>query len=87
MNKFVFRNQEISCNKYYISNALIFEFGEGEFIDTNGDNFFIHCEYNGSEFKFLIYFENVVINTDENYLSSNEKEQIKEYIKMLYKNK
>ena len=86
MEKFIFKNKETSYNWNWLDeNTFILDFGDGEFIDADGDSFFIHCEYHldNQKFIFEIYWEDFIMEADENYISDSDKEYIKQFIRKL----
>lgn len=82
-----FRGQVIDYECYW-SNNLTFClcFGEGIFTDSDGDNYFILCEYHKdvNRFVFVAYFEDDCVNISDftkeyqaEYLTDSEQEMIK----------
>lgn len=86
MEKFIFKSKETSYSWNWLDkNTFVLDFGDGEFIDSDGDIFFIHCEYHldNQEFIFEIYWEDFVMEADKNYISDSDKENVKKFIKQL----
>ena len=86
MEKFIFKNKETSYNWNWLDkNTFVLDFGDGEFVDADGDSFFIHCEYHldNHTFIFEIYWEDSVMKADENYISDSDKEYVKQFMKKL----
>lgn len=83
------------CNAYWNDHtSFALDIGDGELIDKNGDDYFIHCEcncYDGTwYYVFEIWFENDVCNIfdiseDERdeYLTETEMEELREIISNL----
>lgn len=88
-HKFIFRGKE----RYYDYNwidkdTFTFCFGDGEFVDKDGDKYFILVEYHENEnaFIFEIWYEYQVIPADENYLTDLEKSKIINFMSNLVNN-
>ena len=65
---FKFRNQRVSFEYHWLDdNTFIFQFGDGELTDPEGDNYFLHFEYHLMENKWIItiWWENENICIDE----------------------
>lgn len=66
MRKFVLKNQKIGYSWYWLDkNIFVFDFGDGEFTDVEGDDFF-HYEYHldNNNFIFEIYWEDSFMSAD-----------------------
>lgn len=87
--KFIFKGEDISYNYCWLdSDTFVFEFGDGKFIDTDGDNYFFHCEYHLSNKKYLfeIWWEDDIKFADINCMSNSEKEEIIQFMQVLMNN-
>lgn len=89
-NEFYFREQKISYRwKWYDNNTFIFEFGDGEFTDSDSE-YFIHFEYHVEDREWIIEIwwqdDNININeldkfdADE-YITEKEIKEVKKFAK------
>ena len=86
MEKFIFKSKETSYSWNWLDkNTFVFDFGDEEFIDAEGDNFFFHCEYHCQIQKFIfeIYWEDSMMEADKNYISDFDKEYVKQFMGQL----
>lgn len=92
MNKFDFRGRKISYQWNWLDDdTFIFQFGDGEFEDLEGD-YFIHFEYHVADDEWLITIwredDNININeldkcdADE-YITETEIEEVKKIARRL----
>lgn len=95
MNKFKFRNEEVSymC-AWSDSDTFGFDFGDGEFTDSENMDYFIRFEYHVKEDEWIveIWWENDSINIDEldksdadDFITEQEIEEVKEFARQLIK--
>jgi hypothetical protein len=92
MNKkmFIFRGKETSYDYGWTDDiTFTFDFGDGDkdFVDDDGDEYFIHCQYcadpncdHCDSFWFGIWWEHDSTEADEPYLTAEEKEEIKQFM-------
>lgn len=89
MNKrFNFRNTECWLETRWIEGIFHFNFAplENDFIDDNGDTFFIHCTYEPKEENKIWFSHWYEYDCTEAFsLTENEREYIKEEIYKLIK--
>ena len=97
MNKqpFIFRGKETSYDYGWSDSVTFtFDFGDGDedFIDSDGDKYFIHCQYCADpncdyydSFDFGVWWEEDSSEAFEPYLTDKEKEEIKGFMKELMK--
>ena len=93
--QFIFRGKETSYDYGWTDNTTFtFDFGDGDedFVDGDGDEYFIHCQYcidpscgHCNPFYFGIWWEHDSTEADEPYLTIEEKEEIKSFMKELMK--
>lgn len=91
MNKFNFRNQEVSyMHSWSDDDTFGFDFGDGEFTDSEGMDYFIRFEYHvaNNEWVVEIWWENDSINIDEldksdadEFITEQEIEEVKKFAK------
>lgn len=48
-----FRNRGVSYSAGWQDGLYVFDFGDGEFVDSDGDSYFIHVEYNPDKNKWI----------------------------------
>lgn len=83
---FIFRGEEMYYDYEWTGHdTLSFFFGEGYFVDDNGDDYFINVEYltDADSFVFEAMFEHDCCFATEEHLSEQDKEEIKMFIKEL----
>jgi hypothetical protein len=90
MNKpFIFRGKETSYSYEWTNeHCFTLNFGDGDkdFIDADGDSYFIHCQYEDdtdSKFFFEIWWEHDLTEVDYTMVTENEREHIKQFMKDL----
>ena len=84
---FNFRGNEEYYYSHWKDNTLFtMDFGDGKFIDEDGDSYFIHCEYckEDNSFIFEVWFEYDTINIEDmvqtgadKYITAEEMKTIK----------
>lgn len=85
-HEFIFRGEEMYYDyEWSDPDTFSFFFGEGWFVDDNGDDYFINVEYlvDADKFIFEAMFECDCCFVTEEHLSEHEKEEIKKFIKEL----
>jgi hypothetical protein len=91
VDKFFFRGKETSYDYEWTNDhCFTFSFGDGDnnFIDDEGDCYFIHCQYEddtGSKFFFEIWWEYDLTEADYETVTEEEREYIKNFMKELIK--
>ena len=82
MKVFIFRGKEISYDyEWTHEHCFTFDFGDGEFVDDEGDSYFIHCQYEDdtdSEFFFELWYEDDL--TEADIITDDEREYIKHFM-------
>ena len=91
--EFVFRGKKCSYGYRWVSdNEFWFDFGDGEFVDNEGDGYFVHCEYledankKRTVWSFERWYEGEVVDACEYFddrLTIEECEQIKAFMQTL----
>ena len=91
--KIKFRDKEIFYNYHWIDeNTFIFDFGDGEFVDSEEHDYFIHFEYHLDNDKWIveIWWEDDNLNIDEfdesdadEYIMEHEIEEVIEFAEQL----
>lgn len=99
MNKktFIFKGKETSYDYAWFGNTFSFNFGDGDkdFVDSDGDEYFIHCQYcaepncgHVDPFCFGIWWEHDSTEAGYDELTEEEREYIKEFMfELMYVNK
>lgn len=79
------KGKEVSCMHHWLDdNTFVFDIGDGDLTDSNGEDYFIHAEYHTDEDKFVfeIWWEDDyyldVNDCQEELLTEHEMEVIKE---------
>ncbi len=84
--------RKLKGNSYWKDNtSFVFDIGDGELSDKNGDNYFIHCEYNCDNgrwhYRFEIWFEDdncsiydIPKSERDEYLTETEMEELRAII-------
>lgn len=88
---FIFRGKETSYVYAWMDNVTFtFDFGDEDFIDGDGDKYFIHCQYCADPnckhyglFDFGVWWEDDSAEAHEPYLTVEEKEDIKKFMMSL----
>lgn len=92
MNKkpFIFRGKETSYDyEWNDDTTFTFDFGDGDedFVDDDGDEYFIHCQYCADQncdhcdpFYFGIWWEHDSTEADDFFITAEEKEEIKQFM-------
>lgn len=86
MKKFIFRGKETGYAWHWMDkNTLVFDFGDGEFTDAEGDAFFMHCEYHADsgESVFTVCWDEDSMEAGPDYISDSEKEYAVQFMKYL----
>lgn len=86
MNTYPFRGKQLSYDLHWLDDfTFIFDFGDGDLYDEDGDSYFIHCEYHTDDdtFEFEIWYECCTIdfNPSNEFLTLEEKEEIMKFMK------
>lgn len=84
--KFVFRGKEMYYDYEWSDNdTMSFFFGDGWFVDDDGDDYFINVEYlaDVDKFTFEAMYEHDCCFVTKDHLSESEKEEIKKFIREL----
>lgn len=91
MEKLNFRNQEVSYIYHWLDDdTFIFDFGDGEFTDSENLAYFLHLEYHvkDNEWVIEIWWEDDTLGIDEldkmdsdEYITEQEVEEVKEFAK------
>lgn len=88
LSKFDFRNKQVSYDYRWLDDdTFIFEFGDGEFVDSEGYDYFIHFEYHVSDDKWIIEVfwdsdsEIVGFDGSDEYITGQEVEEVKKFVK------
>lgn len=91
MNKFNFRNQEVSYTTSWSDDDTFgFDFGDGEFTDSEDMDYFIRFEYHvaDNEWVIEIWWEDENISIDEldksdadEFITEQEINEVKEFAK------
>ena len=84
--KIDFRGKKIDYFYDWIDNVTFrFDFGDGVFIDKDGDSYFIHVEYHKDtdEFIFEFWYEDDYIPAPEEELKAEEREYLKTFISLI----
>lgn len=94
--EFVFRGKKCLYGYRWVGDSEFwFDFGDGEFIDNEGDEYFVHCQYledankKHATWRFERWYEDTVVDACECFddrLTINECEQIKVFMQMLMGN-
>lgn len=94
MKPFVFRGKETSYDyAWNVDNSFVFDFGDGDkdFIDNEGDSYFIHCEYESdnpdTQFWFEQWWEDESTEADFEIVTEEEREYIKQFMMELMEGK
>lgn len=95
METIKFRNEEVSCMYGWSDDDTFrFDFGDGEFVDSEENDYFIHFEYHISDNKWIveIWWEDDSIGIDEldkvdadEYITKQEIKEIKALVEKLMK--
>ena len=95
METIKFRNEEVSCMYGWLDNDTFgFDFGDGEFVDSEGDDYFIHIEYHVTDNKWIveIWWEDDNIDIEEldkidadEYITEQEIREVKTLAEQLMK--
>ena len=88
-NKFIFRDRRTRYDYNWIdNNTFTFCFGDGEFVDKMGDDYFVLVEYHADEnaFKFEIWYKYQVIPANEFYITESEKADVIKFMNRLMDN-
>lgn len=84
--------RKLKCNPYWNDDtSFALDIGDGELTDKDGENYFIHCEYNYDDgmwdYIFEIWFENdncsiydIPKNERDEYLTETEMEELRAII-------
>lgn len=85
-DKIIFRGKELDYLCDWLDHITFrFEFGVGVFTDSEGDDYFIHCEYHADDDRFIFeaWFEYDYINIKDKpeYITEKEMEYIKDIMK------
>lgn len=81
---FIFKRKQTTCQCRWLDDrTLVVDIGDGEFIDADGDHFFIHCEYHidTDETIFEVWWGGDHMEADENYVTAQERDEIKQFMK------
>ena len=90
--------RKLKCNPYWNDDtSFALDIGDGQLADKDGENYFIHCEYNRDDeiswhYVFEIWFENdncsiydISEHERDEYLTEKEIEELKTIISNLCK--
>ena len=88
-----FRGRDISYSCEWLDNdTYVFQFGEGEFSDSEGDDYFLRFEYHVSDEEWVIEIwwelDNIDISEldrfdSDEYITKQEIEEVKKFIQMI----
>lgn len=87
--KFCFRNKNMLYDYNWIDkNTYTLCLDDAEFVDKDGDKYYILTEYHADEnsFIFEIWYDYQVVPADETYITEPEKECIKSFMRSLMDN-
>lgn len=93
MSTFYIKDKEVSCNYLWRDViTFVFDIGDGDLVDSDGDNYFIHVEYHVDTDKYVyeIWWDDEYLNLDEckeEFLTKQEKALIEEVMWHLMKGK
>lgn len=83
---FIFHGQEMYYDCEWVDeDRFEFYFGDGYFVDDEGDDYYIQVIYlaDVDEFIINVVYEYEILIAKENHLSKSEQEEVKKYIKSI----
>ena len=90
MERFIFRRNQIEYACEWLDDVTFrFDFGDGRFVDDDGEPYFIHCEYHvdADKFIFEVWWEENYIEADSTFVNDDDKKYIEWFMKELMRNK
>lgn len=86
--RFMFRGRATGCDHVWLDDdTFVFQFGDGEFTDPEGRDYFIHLEYHVQDNEWVteVFWEDssepAGFDGSEEYITEREIEEIKEFAK------
>lgn len=88
--KIPFRGNEVSCSMSWPDDyTFAFDIGDGEFTDSDGDDYFIHFEYHAYDDEWVVEvcFENEALQVgfpgSDKYITEEEIQYVEEGIRFV----
>ena len=92
LDDFIFRGQKTSNEyKWLNTDTLVFDFGDGEFTDSEENDYFLHFEYHVADNKWIIEIwwedDNIdILELDEcdadEYITREEIKRVKSFLEL-----
>lgn len=95
MKPFIFRNQKVGYDcSWSDEDTFGFDFGDGEFVDSEGNGYFIRFEYHVSDDEWIVevWWENDFVNINnlslsdaDEYITVQEIQEVKNFAAEIFK--